>query len=180
MRKNNFNKFKVQKERKHKINGEVRFPQVRLIGQGEPVVISSYEASKLAESLEKDLILISDKQDIPIVRIEDYNKFIYDQEKLEKERKRNLVQIETKEIQLSCEIADNDLLTKSRKAEEFLKDGNKVKCVILLKGRQKSMPERGELVMLKFAEMLSEFGSLEAMPKLDGSRWIMTIKSKKK
>jgi len=73
-----------QKERKHKINSEVRFPQVRLVGMGEPRVISSYEASKLAESLGKDLILINESQNPPIVRIEDYNKFIYEMEKAEK------------------------------------------------------------------------------------------------
>lgn len=88
--------------------------------------------------------------------------------------------METREIQLSCEIAENDLMTKSRKGEEFLKDGDKVKCVILLKGRQKSMPERGELVMLRFAEILTEFGLPEALPTLDGNRWIMTLKPKKK
>lgn len=171
---------RFQKERAHKINSEVRFPQVRLVGQGDPVVMSSYEASKLAESMGKDLILINENQLIPIVRIDNYNKFIYDMEKAEKERKKNLVKNETREIQLSCEIADHDLHTKSRKGEEFLKEGDKVKCVILLKGRQKSMPERGELVMLKFADILAEFGSLEAMPKLEGNRWLMTIKPKKK
>ena len=167
-------------ERKHKINSDVRFPQVRLVGDGDPKIISSWEASKIAESMGKDLILINENQDPPIVRIEDYNKFIYDIEKAEKERKKNAVKIEIKEIQLSCEIADNDLLTKSRKGEEFLNDGDKVKCVISLKGRQKSMPERGELVMLRFAEILGEVGTPEALPKLDGSRWIMTLKPKKK
>lgn len=169
-----------RKERKHKINSEVRFPQVRIVGQGEPQVMSSFEASKLAESLGKDLILINENQQIPIVRIEDYNKFIYDQEKAEKERKKNSVKNEIKEIQLSCEIADHDLETKSRKATEFLNEGDKVKCVISLKGRQKSMPERGELVMLRFAEMLGEIGSPEALPKLEGTRWLMTLKPKKK
>lgn len=170
---------KFLKERKHKINGEVRFPKVRLIGQEEPKIMSSWEASKIAESLGKDLILINENQDPPIVKIDDYNKFIYDQEKAEKERKRNSIKIEIREIQLSCEIADNDLNTKSRKANEFLTDGDKVKCVINLKGRQKSMPERGELVMLRFAEILSEVGVPESLPKLDGSRWLMTLKPKK-
>jgi translation initiation factor IF-3 len=172
----NFNR----KERKHKINSEVRFPQVRLVGQGDPRVMSSYEASKLAESMEKDLILINENQDPPIVRIEDYNKFIYDMEKAEREKKKLATKNEIREIQLSCEIADHDLETKSRKASEFLEDGDKVKCVIMLKGRQKAMPERGELVMLKFAEILGEVGSPEALPKLDGSRWLMTMKPKSK
>ena len=175
----NLKKF-TRKERKHKINSDVRFQQVRLVGQDEPKLMSSYEAFKLAESMGKDLILINENQDPPIVRIEDYNKFIYDQEKAEKEKKKNAVRNEIREIQLSCEIADHDLETKSKKAHEFLKEGDKVKCVIMLKGRQKAMPERGELVMLKFAESLGEIGSPETLPKLDGSKWLMTIKPKVK
>jgi translation initiation factor IF-3 len=98
----------VQKERKHKINSEVRFPQVRLVGMGEPQIMTSFEASKLAETQGKDLILINEFQNPPIVRIEDYNKFIYDMEKAEKEKKKNSVRTELKEIQLSCEIGIND------------------------------------------------------------------------
>ena len=169
-----------KKERKHKINGEVRFPQVRLIGEGEPKIMSSYEASKLAEELGLDLILVNESQDPPIVKFGDYNKFIYDVEKAEKERKKNSKKTETREIQLSCEIHDNDLQTKSKKAKEFLEDNDKVKVVIQLKGRQKTMPERGELVMFKFAESLIEVGIPETMPKLEGGRWIMTMKSIKK
>lgn len=174
-------KFQNQrKQRQHKINGEVRFPQVRLVGMGETKVISSYEASKLAESEGKDLILINENQNPPIVRIEDYNKFLYEIEKQMKEKKKLAIKNEIKEIQLSCEIAEHDLQTKSRKAQEFLDKHDKVKVVMQLKGRQKATPERGELVMLKFAEMLSENGSLENMPTCDGNRWLMTIKPKKK
>ena len=180
MKNNNYKRVPFRRERKHKINSDIRFPQVRLVGQGEPRLMSSYEASKLAESLGKDLILINENQDPPIVRIDDYNKFIYDQEKAEKEKKKNAIKTEIREIQLSCEISDHDLETKSRKGKEFLIDGDKVKCVIVLKGRQKAMPERGELVMLKFAEILSDSGLPESLPVLEGSRWIMTLRPKKK
>jgi translation initiation factor IF-3 len=166
----------TQKERKHKINSEVRFPQVRLVGDGEPKIMSSYDASKLAESQGLDLILINESQTPPVVRIGDYNKFIYDSEKAEKEKRKNAQKIETKEIQLSCEIHDHDLQTKARKGREFLEDNDKVKVVMQLKGRQKATPERGELVMLKFANILSEVGVPESMPKLEGGRWIMTLK----
>lgn len=168
-----------QKQRKHKINGEVRFPLVRLVGQGEPKVISSFDASKIAESLELDLILINEAQDPPVVRIGDYNKFIYEFEKNEKERKKKAHKVELKEIQLSCEIGDNDLLTKSRKAKEFLNEGDKVRVIITLKGRQMSMPERGKAVMEKFIEILSEDGTPEAAPKLEGNRWGMIMSQKK-
>jgi translation initiation factor IF-3 len=171
----------MQKERKHKINGEVRFPLVRLIGGEEaPQVISSYEASKIAESMGLDLILISETQEIPIVKIGDYNKFLYEIEKAEKERKKNTHKTEIKEIKLSCEIHENDLLTKSRKGKEFLEDNDKIKIVIQLKGRQRTMPERGEFVMYRFADMLKDFGIPEDNPKLEGGKWIMTIRPLKK
>jgi translation initiation factor IF-3 len=176
----NFNKKRPEIKRKHKINSEIISNEVRLIGRGEPQVIFIKEAIKLANDEEKDLILINDAQNPPIVRIEDYNKFLYETEKAEKEKKRNSQKSQLKEIQLSVNISDHDLETKSKKGREFLKDGDKVKVVISLKGRQKASPERGELVMLKFADSVSEFGVPEALPKLEGGKWLMMIKTKKK
>ena len=167
----NFNKKRPEIKRKHKINSEIISNEVRLIGRGEPQVIFIKE---------KDLILINDAQNPPIVRIEDYNKFLYETEKAEKEKKRNSQKSQLKEIQLSVNISDHDLETKSKKGREFLKDGDKVKVVISLKGRQKASPERGELVMLKFADSVSEFGVPEALPKLEGGKWLMMIKTKKR
>lgn len=167
-------------KRKHKINSELNFPEVRLLGRGEPIVISISEAQKIANSEEKDLILINENQNPPIVRIEDYNKFLYAMEKAEKEKKKNSNKSVLKEVQLSVNISDHDLETKSKKGREFLKDGDKVKVVILLKGRQKANPERGEIVMLKFAQSVEEFGIPESMPKLEGGKWIMMMKTKKK
>lgn len=168
------------KKTKHKLNNEVRFPQVRVIGEGEPKLMSSYDAYQLAVSQEKDLILINESQTPPIVRIEDYKKFLYNLEKSQREKKKNTLKTILKEIQLSTEISDHDLSTKARKGKEFLEDGNKVKVVIQLKGRQKSTPERGQLVMLKYAQLLESVGSAEALPRLDGSKWIMIMKTKKK
>lgn len=176
----NFNKKRPEIKRKHKINSEIISNEVRLIGRGEPQVIFIKEAIKLANDEEKDLILINDAQNPPIVRIEDYNKFLYETEKAEKEKKRNSQKSQLKEIQLSVNISDHDLETKSKKGREFLKDGDKVKVVISLKGRQKASPERGELVMLKFADSVSEFGVPEALPKLEGGKWLMMIKTKKR
>jgi translation initiation factor IF-3 len=173
-------KNKFEKKRAHKINEEVRFPEVRLIGEGESQVLSSREAMNIANNLELDLILINENANPPVVKIEDYNKFIYKIEKSEKERKKNSTQSVLKELKLSPEISEHDLNTKSKKGEEFLKEGNRIKCTIQLKGRQKASPERGELIMIKFADMLSELGTPEAMPKLEGSKWNMIIKPKKK
>ena len=174
--------MKFNRDRKrHKINSDVRFAQVRLVGfYDEPKVMSSYEASKLAESEGLDLILINETQTPPIVKIEDYKKFLYQLEKAEKEKKKNSVKSVTKEIQLSPEISDNDLNTKIRKGIEFLKEGNKVKCVLQLKGRQRATPERGEATMLKYAKGIEEFGQPEHRPSLDSGKWLMMIKPSKK
>lgn len=173
------NPKKIQKERKHKLNGEVRFPQVRLVKDGESIIMSSFEASKIAQSEGKDLILINESQNPPIVRIEDYNKFIYDFEKAQKLKQKNQQKIELKEIQLSCEIAINDLQTKARKAKEFLEEGHKVRCALRLKGRQKSMSERGRIVLERFFEILIDVAQHEELPKYDGDKWQMTLKQKK-
>lgn len=177
--KQNFRK-RPEIKRKHKINSELIFPEVRLIGRGEPFVISTQEAQRIAISEEKDLILINENQNPPIVKIEEYNKFLYVLEKAEKEKKKHANKSQLKEIQLSVNISDHDLETKSKKGREFLKDGDKVKVVISLKGRQKANPERGELVMLKFAQSVEEFGVPESLPKLEGGKWLMLIKTKKK
>ena len=165
------------KKTKHIINENIKCSQVRVISEGPSgLIMSTDDAIDLALSSGKDLILISENANPPVARIEDYNKFLFNQEKIERERRKNSAKTEIKEIQLSCTISDNDLTTKSRKAKEFLEDDNKVKCVIQLKGRQKGMPEQGQLVMLKFADILLQVGIPESMPRLDGSRWIMIMK----
>ena len=177
--KQNFRK-RPEIKRRHKINEEIKSLEVRLIGQGEPKVLKTNTAIKMASDEEKDLILINENQTPPIVKIEEYNRFLYNLEKLEKEKKKNSNQSQLKEIQISTEISDHDLQIKAKKANEFLKDGDKVKCVILLKGRQKANPERGQLTMLKFASLLEENGVPEHLPKLESSKWLMMVKPKKK
>ena len=168
------------KNRKHKINGEVRFNQVRLIGDGEPQLMSSLDAYKLAQSLELDLILINEAQSPPIVKIAEYTKFLYEQERAEKERKKTTHKTELKEVQLSVNIAENDMNTMSNRAIKFLEKGDKVKVVLMMKGRQKAQPERGEVTMLSFIQKVSESGSPETMPRLEGNRWIVMIRPKSK
>jgi translation initiation factor IF-3 len=142
--------------------------------------MSSFEASKIAQEEGVDLILINENANPPIVRIEDYGKFIYDSERKEKEAKKNVHKTQLKEISLSVNIADHDLGIKAKKALEFLENGDKVKLSLLMKGRQMSMKENGEIVMLKFAHFVEELGLPEALPKLEGNRWNMIIKPKKK
>ncbi len=171
---------KVQKVRKHKLNNEVRFPQVRLTDETGSKIMSSYDASKMAQEAGLDLILISENATPPVVRIEDYNKFLYDLEKREKEIKKNQRKTEVKELTFSANIADHDLEVKSKKAIEFLSEGMKVKCTLSMKGREASMSERGQIVMLKFATLVENSGIPEDMPKMDGNKWFMILKPNKK
>ncbi len=172
--------MKKDNKRKHKINNEIRCHEVRLIGDGEPCIINTREALRMADDSGKDLILINENQEPPIARIDDYNKFLYKIEQQEKEKRKNAVKSEMKEIKLSCNIADHDLEIKAKKAREFLSDGDKVKCVIQLRGRQKGNPDRGQIVMLRFATILEQYGSAENVPKLESSKWLMILKPKKK
>jgi translation initiation factor IF-3 len=166
--------------RKHKINGEVRFNQVRLIGDGEPQLMSSLEAYRLAQSLDLDLILINETLSPPIVKIAEYTKFLYAQERAEKERKKATHKTELKEIQLSVNIAENDMNTMSNRAIKFLEKGDKTKVVLTMKGRQNDQPKRGEATMLNFIQKVSGSGSPETEPRLEGNRWIVMIRPKTK
>ena len=175
------NKRIVNNKRKHKINDDIKSFEVRLIVTGAaPEVMKTKDALKLADDEGKDLILINENQDPPIAKIEDYGKYLYNIEKMLKEQKKNAVKSELKEIKLSCEISDHDLEIKAKKGKEFLQDGDKVKCVIQLRGRQRGNPDRGQLVMLKFATILEDYGSAENVPKLETNKWLMILKPKKK
>lgn len=169
-----------KKERKHKINAEVRFPEVRVIGDYNGQIMSSFEAAKIAQEQGVDLILINENAKPPIVRIEDYGKFIYDSEKREKEAQKNVHKVQMKEISLSLNIADHDLGVKAKKANEFLQNGDKVKLSLLMKGREMNMKDNGQIVLLKFAQLVENLGVPEALPKLEGTRWNMILKPKKK
>ena len=171
---------KFQKVRKHKLNSEVRFPQVRIVGSYEGKIMSSYDASKIAEELGLDLILVTENAEPPVVRIENYQKFLYDLEKREKEIKKNQRKTEVKELTFSPNIADHDLGVKSKKAIEFLDSGVKVKCTLPMKGRESSMAQKGQIVMLKLAKMVEDSGTPEDMPKLEGNKWYMVLKPNKK
>lgn len=168
------------KKRAHKINEEIYAVNVRITGDGiESRVVTKQEALEIAINMAKDMILISENANPPVVKIEDYNKFLYKQEQKDKENKSNSKKVELKEIGLSAFIAEHDLQTKIRKAIEFLEDGNKVKLSLLLKSREKAKPEQGEIVIYKFLDAVKEQGSAEALPKYENSKWFVLIKPKK-
>jgi translation initiation factor IF-3 len=176
-------RFAPRKEAEHRINHHIRVPQVRLVGDNVEVgVYSTQEAMKMAQDQELDLVEISPQADPPVCKIIDYNKFLYDKKKKEKEMKAKAKTTEMKEIRFTPNTDDHDFDFKAKHAESFLKEGNKVKAYVQFKGRAIQFKDRGELLLLKFAERLAECGSLESMPKLEGKRMlaIFTPKGSKK
>ena len=178
----NFNpRFRKEQQQEHRTNHMIRVPQVRLVGDNVTVgVYSTQEAQKMAQEQGLDLVEISPQADPPVCKIIDYNKFLYEKKKKEKEMKANSKTAEVKEIRFTPGTDDHDFDFKARHAESFLKEGNKVKAYVQFKGRAIMFKERGELVLLKFAERLSEVGQPEGMPKLEGKRMLMIIAPKGK
>jgi translation initiation factor IF-3 len=177
-------KFKpYRKEAEHRINNFIRVPQVRLVGDNVEVgIYDTAQAQKLADEQGLDLVEISPNVDPPVCKIIDYNKFLYDKKKKEKEMKAKSKASEVKEIRFTPNTDEHDFNFKSKHAESFLKEGNKVKAYVQFKGRAIQFKDRGELLLLKFAERLAEIGVLESMPKMEGRRMlaIFAPKGKKK
>ena len=152
---------------------------MRLVGDNVTVgIYPTQEAMRIAQQLQLDLVEISPQADPPVCKIVDYNKFLYDKKKKEKEMKAKSKSAELKEIRFTPGTDDHDFDFKARHAENFLKEGNKVKAYVQFKGRAIMFKERGELVLLKFAERLAEFGQVEGLPKLEGKRMLMVIAPK--
>lgn len=151
----------------------IRVPEIRLVGDNvEPGVYRTDEALRMAEDQGLDLVEISPNAAPPVCRIIDYNKFLYEKKKKEKEMKANAHKSEVKEIRFTPNTDDHDFDFKAKHAEKFLKEGNKVKTYVQFKGRAIMFKERGELILLKFAERLAEVGALEGMPLMEGKRMI--------
>ena len=176
-------RFKKEQQQEHRTNHMIKVPQVRLVGDNIEVgVYSILDAQKIANDQGLDLVEISPQADPPVCKVIDYNKFLYEKKKKEKEMKAKSKVSEVKEIRFTPNTDDHDFDFKSKHAENFLKDGNKVKAYVQFKGRAIMFKERGELLLLKFAERLVEVGTLESMPKLEGKRMfaIFAPKSQKK
>jgi translation initiation factor IF-3 len=168
-------------QNEHRLNREITAPEVRVIGEGiEPGVYSLAEALRMAEEQECDLVEISPNAQPPVCRVIDYKKFLYEKKKKDKEQKAKAKQSEVKEIRFTPNTDEHDFDFKAKHAEKFLQEGNKVKCYVQFKGRAIMFQDRGELLLLKFAERLAEFGSLEAMPKMEGKRMLVIFTPKKK
>ena len=155
--------------------------QVRVVGEGIVTgVYSIQEALKMAEEAKLDLVEIASTADPPVCRIIDYKKFVYEQKRKQKEIKANAAKVVVKEIRFGPQTDDHDFQFKLRNAMKFLEDGAKVKAYVFFRGRSILFSDQGELLLLRFANELEEYGKVEALPKLEGKRMIMMIGRKKK
>lgn len=145
---------------------------------GEPRVLPIRDALALADELGLDLIEISPKAEPPVCRIADYQKFLYQQKKKAKELKANQTKIVVKEIRFGPQTDDHDYNFKLRHAENFLKEGAKVKAYVFFRGRSIVFKEQGEILLLRFATDLEEVAKVEMMPKLDGKKMNMMLAPK--
>ena len=155
---------------------------VRVVGENvEPnLVIPIRQALAMAEQMELDLIEISPKADPPVCRIADYQKFLYQQKKKAKELKANQAKVTIKEIRFGPQTDDHDYNFKLKHAENFLKEGSKVKAYVFFRGRSIVFKEQGEILLLRFATDLEELAKVESMPKLDGKKMNMILAPKSK
>jgi translation initiation factor IF-3 len=171
-------------EKLHKINNEIRAKSVRLVGDNieNQGVFSISDALKLADDLELDLVEISPMADPPVCKIIDYQKFLYQQKKKQKEIKAKTAKIVIKEIRFGPNTDEHDYNFKLQHAQGFLQDGAKVKAFVFFKGRSILYKEQGEILLLRLAQDLEDIGKVEQLPKLEGKRMsiLLTPKSGKK
>lgn len=163
------------------INEQIRAREVRLVGDNvETGVYSISEALKIADEQGLDLIEISPNAEPPVCKILDYQKFLYQQKKRLKEQKAKSTKVVVKEIRFGPQTDDHDYNFKLKHAVGFLKEGAKVKAYVFFKGRSILFKEQGEVLLLRFANDLEEYGKVEQMPVLEGKRMILMISPKKK
>ena len=154
---------------------------MRVVGDnvGQPQVLPIRDALKLADELELDLIEISPKAEPPVCRIDDYQKFLYQQKKKAKELKANQTKVVVKEIRFGPQTDDHDFNFKLKHAKEFLQEGAKVRAYVFFKGRSILFKDQGADLLSRFIAELEEYGKVEAAPKLEGKKMIVVLAPKK-
>ncbi|MDP2723052.1 MAG: translation initiation factor IF-3 [Bacteroidales bacterium] len=170
----------MKKEDPNRINQRITAPVVRLVGDNvESGIFQLRDALNIAEQQALDLVEISASASPPVCRIMDYKKFLFEQKKKQKEMKAKTAKVILKEIRLGPNTDEHDFNFKLKHAENFLKDGAKVKVDVFFKGRSIIYKDKGEYILLRFAQELEEFGKVESLPKLEGKRMIMILTPKK-
>ncbi|WP_262708546.1 translation initiation factor IF-3 [Tenacibaculum skagerrakense] len=169
------------KEDQHRINDKIKYvDEVRLVGENVEVgVYPLAKAKEIARELELDLVEISPKAVPPVCKVIDYKKFLYEQKKREKALKAKATKVVVKEIRFGPQTDDHDYEFKKKHAVKFLQDGAKLKAYVFFKGRSIVFKEQGQILLLKLAQELEDYGKVEQMPKLEGKRMTMFIAPKK-
>ncbi|MGY5352996.1 translation initiation factor IF-3 [Wenyingzhuangia sp. IMCC45533] len=170
------------KENPHRINSDIRYvDEVRLVGDNVEVgVYPISKAKQIAREQELDLVEISPKAVPPVCKIIDYKKFLYEQKKRDKVMKAKATKVTVKEIRFGPQTDEHDYEFKKKHAVKFLQDGAKLKAYVFFKGRSIIFKDQGQILLLKLAQELEEYGKVEQMPKLEGKRMIMFIAPKVK
>jgi translation initiation factor IF-3 len=164
----------------YRVNEQIHAREVRIVGDGiESTVLPTFKAIQMAEQKGVDLVEISPNAEPPVCRLIDFSKFLYQQKKHQKEIKAKQVKVDVKEIRFGPQTDEHDYNFKLKHAQGFLSDGDKVKAYVFFKGRSILFKEQGEVLLLRFAADLEEYGKVDQMPQLEGKRMIMFISPKK-
>ena len=164
----------------YRINERIRIPEVRIVGENiTNGIYTIAKALQMAEDMGLDLVEISPNANPPVCRITDYQKFLYQQKKRQKEQKAKSVKVIVKEIRFGPQTDDHDYNFKLRHAKGFLEEGAKVKAYVFFKGRSILFKEQGEVLLLRFANDLEDYGKVEQLPVLEGKRMIIMLTPKK-
>ena len=164
----------------YRINDRIRVPEVRIVGENiTNGIYTIVKALQMAEDMGFDLVEISSNANPPVCRITDYQKFLYQQKKRQKEQKAKSVKVIVKEIRFGPQTDDHDYNFKLKHAKSFLEEGAKVKAYVFFKGRSILFKEQEEVLLLRFANDLEDYGKVEQMPVLEGKRMIIMLMPKK-
>ncbi|HRV52341.1 MAG TPA: translation initiation factor IF-3 [Bacteroidia bacterium] len=158
------------------MNERIRVPQVRLVGDNvENKIYDTDTALRMAREMELDLVEISENSNPPVCKIIDYQKFLYERKKKDKEQKAKAAKSVVKEIRFGPNTDEHDFNFKLKHAIKFLEEGAKVKAYVHFKGRTIAYKEKGEIILLKFAQALEQYAKVEMLPKLEGNRMFLHL-----
>lgn len=163
----------------YRVNEQIRVREVRVVSEDGSEVMPTRKALDMARNEGVDLVEISPNAQPPVYRLIDYSKFLYQQKKRQKEMKQKQVKQEVKEIRFGPQTDDHDYKFKLKHAIEFLEEGNKVRAYVFFRGRSILFKEQGEVLLLRFANDLEEYGKVEQLPKLEGKKMFLFLAPKK-
>jgi len=172
-------KKQTTNKQQYRINEQIRVREVRIVDEDGSSVMPTRQALDMARQQGVDLVEISPNAQPPVCRIIDYSKFLYQQKKRAKEMKQKQVKVEVKEIRFGPQTDDHDYQFKLKHAKEFLEEGNKVRAYVFFRGRSILFKEQGEVLLLRFANDLEEYGKVEQLPKLEGKKMFLFLAPKK-